>query len=399
MAVKVIMPKQGLQMTEGTILAWKVKEGQAVEQEQLIAEIETDKATVDIYAPASGTLLRIIHGAGETVGVSETIAIIGEVGESVEAVELREPEQVKPPIENAAAMPIANEREIRPSATGRIFASPRARMRAEEKGIPLEQVRASGPDGLIIERDVLRGSLGYEHRPSGAETQLNGQPGRLVALTAMRAAIARRLRESLSIAAQANHRMDADFSEAARLRKQLQEGGLELSFTDIIMKATAHALRAMPLMNSTWTDRGLFIYQDVNIGIAVALEDGLVVPVVKGADELTLRMVHERSAQLADKARTGKLDPSDHEGGTFTITNLGMYDVESFTAIINQPESGILAVGKIIERPVVISGQIAIRPLATLSLTYDHRVIDGAPAAQFLRLVKSNIENPLLFSV
>jgi pyruvate dehydrogenase E2 component (dihydrolipoamide acetyltransferase) len=289
-------------------------------------------------------------------------------------------------------------------------------MRAEEKGIPLEQVNASGPDGLIIERDVLRAGLSREYRHDGPrpspvrelaksgktappESRLNGQPGRWVALTAMRTAIARHLKESLSIAAQANHRMDADFSEAARLRKQLQEGGLAISFTDLIVKATAHALRALPPMNSTWTDGGLFIYQDVNIGIAVALEDGLVVPVLKNADRLSLRAVHERSVELAERAREGKLNPSDQEGGTFTITNLGMYDVESFTAIINQPQSGILAVGKISDRPVVARGEIAIRPLATLSLTYDHRVIDGAPAAQFLKIVRNNIENPLLFAL
>lgn len=440
MATKVIMPKQGLQMTEGTIISWMAKEGDSVEEGKPLFEMETDKLTIEISAPASGTLLKIIRGEGDVVPITETIAIIGEAGEDVSALvaeagssaQAKEPAQEKEepskpaPAPQAAAAPAPAARQ----AGGRQFSTPRARWRAEETGIDISQLSGSGPDGLVVERDVLAAAVDRpaatplarkEAAARGAD--LSGVAGsgprgkvysrdlaqaraaagvgspredRHIKLSGMRKTIAARMRESLDTAAQAVHRIDVDMSEAVRMRTKLKAAEVKVSFNDIIMKATGVALTRHPRMNAAFTADGLVEYGAVNMGMAVAVDEGLLVPVIRNIDLLTLPEINSEARRLAEGARSGALSPDEYTGGTFSVSNLGMYELASFTAVINTPESGILAVGGIADKPVAVEGELVIRPISTLSLTYDHRIIDGAPAAEFIRDIKRILENPYL---
>lgn len=460
MAVEVIMPKQGLQMTEGKIVEWKVKEGDRVEKDQAILEIETDKLNIDVNAPDSGTILKILHKAGDVIPVAEVIAYIGAAGEKVDMSSRERTESVAEstgmiiPRAEKSAVGLTGVGGSRSVSNGRVFASPRAKWRAAEEGIDLALIEGTGPEALVIERDILA-ALSRENKllDTGIARQAPATPlarkaaavhnveltqiagsgaggritkndvinlvapprgsaktgpsqsrptvadegaGHLIPHTAMRKIIAKRMVESLTVAAQANHRMEADASGLRRMREALKENGLIVSYTDILIKIAAAALKMHPLMNSTWTEEGLFVKKGINVGMAIAVEGGLLVPVIHDADRLPLADIREKSRDFIEWAKSGTLKPEHMEGGTFTITNLGMYDVDSFTAIINQPEIGILAVGRIVEKPVVENGAIVIRPMVALSLTYDHRAIDGAPAAQFLQTVKSSVENPVL---
>lgn len=390
MATRVLLPKQGLQMVEGQIVRWLKKPGDAVTEGEDLVVIETDKATLDIPAPASGVLLAILRGEGETVPVAETIAVIGAPGEDISALSAAPAAAAqaalapgKPASQPAAAAPAA----LTATSGGRLFASPRARTAAAQAGIDIRALKGSGPEGLVIERDVL--AQAARGTPAPAQGRLV-QPGR------MRATIARRMRESLETAAQAEMQVDVDASEMVRLRERLKAGGQAVSFTDIVVKAAAAALAAHPNVNSSWTPSGILVRSEINIGLAVSVEEGLLVPVIKGVDKLTLGAVAAASRDLAGRAREGKLLPREMEGAGFTVSNLGMFGVDRFTAIINQPESAILAVGRIVDRPVAVDGAVQVRPVMTITLSYDHRLIDGAPAARFLAAVREYAENPLL---
>ena len=435
MLTKVIMPKQGLQMTEGTIMRWIVPEGGMVEEGQALFEMETDKLTIEIDAPASGKLLKIIKDEGQTVPVAQTIAIIGEEGADYNALleEIREEESPKEEVAKEEDQAMAESREDAPAAGSlergegdRVFISPRARMRAEERGIDYRQVPASGPEGLIIERDVLafkamdskgpvratpvaakmaqargvdlsdvRGS-GIAGRVMKEDLEDAGLRGRIVPLTNTRQIISDRMKESLHTMAQAKHTIRVDMTEAIKLREDLKEEGIKVSYNDILIKVVARALTEFPYMNSSMLEEGIYLKDYVNIGLAIAVEDGLIVPNIKDADRLGLQEIAGESSDLIAKAQDKRLDFNDTLDGTFTITNLGMFDIDEFTAIINPPESGILAVGKIEKSPVVIGDDIVVRPISSLTLTYDHRVIDGAPAAQFLKRIKELLMKPYL---
>ncbi len=435
MLTKVIMPKQGLQMTEGTIMRWIVPEGGMVEEGQALFEMETDKLTIEIDAPASGKLLKIIKDEGETVPVAQTIAIIGEEGADYNALleEIREEESPKEEVAKEDDQAMAESREDAPvagslerDAGDRVFISPRARMRAEERGIDYRQVPASGPGGLIIERDVLafkamdskgpvratpvaakmaqargvdlsavRGS-GIAGRVMKEDLEDAGLRGRIVPLTNTRQIISDRMKDSLHTMAQAKHTIRVDMTEAIRLREDLKEEGIKVSYNDILIKVVARALTEFPYMNSSMLEEGIYLKDYVNIGLAIAVEDGLIVPNIKDADRLGLQEIAGESSDLIAKAQDKRLDFNDTLDGTFTITNLGMFDIDEFTAIINPPESGILAVGKIEKNPVVIGDDIVVRPISSLTLTYDHRLIDGAPAAQFLKRIKELLMKPYL---
>ena len=415
MATKVIMPKQGLQMTEGTIVEWKVSEGDTVEEEQPILEIETDKLSIDVNAPAGGILLKILHAQGDVVPVTEMIGIIGEEGEDISALlDEAGTESASAGGESGAAEPetaaadTASAAQAAPAAApgGKVYSSPRARWRAKEKGIDINALAGSGPDGLVIERDVVNApasaALGTAagaaagpaspatplakkvasihdvdlrtvrgtgaggritkadvmealHTSKVESTEIGGQAGFLVAHSTMRKTIAKRMSDSLHAAAQANHRMEVDVSELVRMREKLKALDVQVSYTDMLIKITSAALRDIPVLNATWTEEGIFVKQDINVGMAVALDEGLIVPVVHGADMLSLEGIHAKTRDLIDKVQQGSLETEEMEGGTFTLTNLGMFDIDSFTAIINQPESGILAVGRIKETPVAIN--------------------------------------------
>lgn len=387
----IIMPKQGLQMTEGMISTWLIEEGQPVKEGEPLFEMETDKLAITIDAAVSGTLLKILAEEGEIIPVADPIAVIGEPGENYEAIlasggssasaAAAEEQEPAPAAEKAAPAPSASVSAAAPAETPRIFASPRARTRAAEWGIDYRRISGSGPLGMVVERDIpaAKAPAETEHR---------------IPISGMRRIISQRMLESLNTLAQASHRLTVDMTAAAALRKQLQAADIRVSYNDIVIRCTAKALTEFPMMNSTMDEQYITTKDYVNIGMAVATDNGLLVPVIRDADLMTLPEIACISKDLAARTKENKLNPDELSGGTFTISNLGMFDIESFTAIINKPEAGILAVGKIEKKPVVQEDTIVIRPLMQLSLTYDHRIVDGAPAALFLRRIKQLLETP-----
>ena len=436
-ASAIIMPKQGLQMTEGTIIKWLKKEGEAVNEGEPLFEMETDKLTITIDSTATGTLLKIVRGEGEVVPITETIAIVGEAGTDVSAFTAA-PAAVSAPVETAAVSAPVAAPAAAPAVTRapgeRVFSTPRARMRAQEKDIDIQKVAGSGPDGLIIEKDVLNSNvtavkatpvakvIAEQNGVDLADVKGTGANGKImksdvmdvlaksafvpaevsaheetvIPMTGMRRAIANNMMNSLTSMAQANHRMKVDMSESVRFRAKLKAADIKVSYTDILIKAVSHALMKFPMLNSTIRGNDIITRNYVNMGVAVAIDGGLIVPNIKDAQAKSVVEIHAQVADLAGKAKEGKLSREEYTDGTFTITNLGMYDVDEFTAVINPPEAAILAVGKIADTPVVENGEVVVRPIMTLSLTYDHRIIDGAPAAQFLQYVKTLLQNPYL---
>lgn len=387
----IIMPKQGLQMTEGMISTWLIEEGQPVKEGEPLFEMETDKLAITIDATVSGTLLKILAEEGEIIPVADPIAVIGDPGEDYEAILAGGGTQA-PPAEAPAPVPAAEDAPpaapapsaasaAAPPEAARVFASPRAKTRAAERGIDYRRVPGSGPLGMVVERDILNAKAGAaeEHQ---------------IPISGMRRIIAQRMLESLNTLAQANHRLTVDMTAAVALRKQLQAADIKVSYNDIVIRCTAKALTEFPMMNSTMDEQFITTKDYVNIGMAVATDNGLLVPVIRDADLMTLPEIASVSKDLASRTKENKLSPDELSGGTFTISNLGMFDIESFTAIINKPEAGILAVGKMEKKPVVQDDEIVIRPLMQLSLTYDHRIVDGAPAALFLRRIKQLLEAP-----
>lgn len=433
MASKVILPKQGLQMTEGTITRWLVAEGEMVAKGEPLFEMETDKLTITIDALEGGTLLKIIRGEGETVPITETIALVGEPGEDLpELLDAADTLEPKPAAATSPAPKVpaaAGDDAPRPPAAGNggWLVSPRAKMRAAELGVDLSALTGSAPGGMVVERDILeaadrkpkatplarklakergvelsavtgsgpRGKITRADIPSSAVPYSEAQD-QLLPFTGMRKVIAQRMKESQEINAQATHRIRVDMTEAARIRGQYKSQGRKLSYNDLIALCTVRALTEHPRMNAELTEEGLLLKGAVHLGMAVALDEGLVVPVVKNAHCMSLGQLAASIRELAQGARGGTLSPDACRGGSFTISNLGMYGLEEFTAIINPPETGILAVGAVEEEPVVLSGQVEIRPILRLTLSYDHRVVDGAPAAEFLSGLRDYLETPSL---
>ena len=387
MAQKIIMPKQGLQMTEGVITQWLAREGDTVQEGQPLFEMETDKLSIVIDSTASGTVLKLLYEEGDMVPVTETIAYVGPADTDIAAV-----------LAGAAAPASAGEAPA-PAGDSRIFASPRARMVAEERNVDLASVSGTGPDGLIIERDVLAAQPAPAAVPAAkpAEPAVESELETVIPLKGMRKIIAERMHQSLHDLAQANHRMEVDMSECVHMREQLKALGVKVSYNDMVIRCAAKALTEFPMMNSSMTDAAIIQKHYVNIGMAVATDTGLLVPVIRNADKLSLTQIGETARDLGKRTKEGGLNPDELTGGTFTVTNLGMFGVDSFTAVINAPEAGILAVGQMKKRAVVLEDDsIAVRPMMWLSLTYDHRIVDGAPAAQFLKRIKTLLENPSL---
>ncbi|KZL89207.1 dihydrolipoamide acetyltransferase family protein [Clostridium magnum] len=456
MATKVIMPKQGLQMTEGTITRWIIAEGGKVEVDQPLFEMETDKLTIEITAPASGTLLKIVKGEGDVVPITETIAVIGEPGEDYSSLlgdavqaNIEPAEALKEEAQKSATAEVTvSDKVINRDPSERVFITPRAKTTAAEKEIDYLEIYGTGPEGLIIERDILAyieeaaknkirispvaAKIAKENNidlslvtgtgvsgrvmkedvekfleakatevvntteESLPSAKTSGRKGTIVPCKGMRKVISDRMMESLHGMAQANHRMKVDMTEAIKLREQLKKAGIKVSFNDILTKVVSKALIEFPYMNSSMVEEGILLKDYVNMGLAVSVPNGLIVPNIKDADLMSLPEIAAASADIIQKALNGKLGPDEYTNGTFTISNLGMFDIDVFTAIINPPESGILAVGKIEKTPVVEGDNIVIKPLLTLSLTYDHRTIDGALAAQFLQRIKQLLMNPYL---
>lgn len=392
MPTHVIMPALGVAQQTGTLVKWLKSEGQTVTKGEPLMEIETDKATVEIEAAASGILAAVTAKPGDEIPVGQKIAVILAPGEALPA-ESPEPRSLPlrppPPSEEGrgdgrpAAQPAPAAR-----MADRVLASPKAKRIAKEHGIDLKSLRGSGPEGSILAADVLR-ATGAPAAPTAGTTRAETVP-----LSSMRRIVAQRMTQSKQSAPHFYLSMDIDMTAASRMRSEWKErGDLTVpSLNDFIVYAAARALRDFPVLNSSYTDRGIQQHADINIGMAVALDEGLVVPVVRNADRLSLTELAARSRELIDKAQTKKLLPLDYEGGTFTVSNLGMLGVDSFIAIINPPQCAILAAGRVAPRAVVEDGMFAIKSMMTATLSADHRIIDGAIGARFLQQFKRYLE-------
>jgi len=406
MATKVVMEALSPTMEEGRLVEWKKQEGDTVAVGDVLAEVETDKAVMELVARVGGTMLKELVPAGGTVPVAATVAWIGEPGESIDggappaptatptatptAAPAAAPRPAaSPPAPVAAPVAAAPAGPPARAAGGRIKASPLARRMAAEHGVDLAQIAGSGPEGRIIRRDV-------EQWQPAAAVALPSEGFSDVALSPLRKTIARRLVQSIGPIPTYYLTTDADMERAWDARESLlarDEG--RFSFNDLLIRAAAAALRQHPWVNAWWMDDRVRQWHDVHIGVAVAIEDGLITPVVRHADRKTLRDISAEVRELAGRAREKKLKPEEYTGSTFSISNLGMFGIEEFTAIINPPEAAILAVGRIEPRAVVVDGAVQVRRRMRLTLSCDHRVIDGATGAAFLQTLVGMLENPL----
>ncbi|HEX3000443.1 MAG TPA: dihydrolipoamide acetyltransferase family protein [Armatimonadota bacterium] len=399
MAENIYLPRLGQTMTEGKILAWLKKDGESVTKGDELYTLEYDKATINVESPADGRL-KILIAEEETVPVGSVAGIVLGENENADLFDTIEVPASKKeePDNNTAACVKAEEMEA-----ARIKISPLARKLAEEYGVDISKVTAADPSGRISKEDVMRfheqaqsagTAAGAAHKAESAD----GREIKKIPLAGIRRVIAQRMTESAFTAPVVTYSSDADVTELTKLREHLNadpaKDGVRVSFTDLIIKAVALALKKNPHINIRLEDENICYIPDINIGVAVAAEKGLVVPVIKNADILAVEEIAKAARSLAEHARSGSLKPDEMNGGTFTISNLGMYGVDMFTPILNQPESAILGIGRIVEKPVVVEKRIEIRPMMVLSLTADHRVIDGAPAAQFLNEIKNIIERP-----
>lgn len=399
-----LMPKLGMDMEEGTIVKWLKAEGDAIQKGEAFAEIETDKSTVTVESARGGVVLKLYYPEGTTLDCGKPIAAIGEAGQQAPdlnatapapAAVPAQPVQDAPQVAAPAAVPTAAP--VARPADGKVRATPRARRLAQKNGLDLSLVPGSGPNGRIVEHDVRVFMENGGGRTYAAPVRVPQDT--VVPLSGVRKITANRMHQSVSEMAQTNTRMDVDMTNMMSLRKQmnarLEKEGVKISFLDLLVAACAKALVENPQANASLMPDGIHYKNYANVGIAVDSEKGLVVPVIKDADVLSIVDISKNSRAMIEKARKGALKPDDMKGGTFTISNLGMFEVDSFTAIVNPPETCILAVGRIADRAVVENGQIVIRPMMNLCLSYDHRVIDGAPSARFLQCIKHYIENPV----
>lgn len=421
--IVVTMPRLSDTMEEGTVATWLKDIGDTVEEGDILAEIETDKATMEFESFQSGTLLYIGIQEGETANVDALLAIIGPAGTDVSGVvssggapkkaaakketPKKEEKKAAPKAEKKAdapkavpakAVPVASSTNVA-SSGGRIFASPLAKKIAEEKGINLAQVKGSGENGRIVKSDIE--NFTPSAAGAGASVQQFVATGEEsfeeIENSQMRKAIARGLGKSKFTAPHYYLNVEFDMENMMSFRKQFNSlPDTKVSFNDMIIKATSIALKQHPQVNSQWFDDKMRLNHHVHIGVAVAVPDGLVVPVVEFANEKSLQQINAEVKTLAGKARDKKLTMPEMEGSTFTISNLGMFGITDFTSIINQPNSAILSVGAIVEKPVVKDGQLAVGHTMKLTLACDHRTVDGATGAQFLQTLKTYIENPVL---
>ena len=385
MATEIKLPRLGQGMESGTIVRWLKSEGEPVEKGEPLYELDTDKVTQEVEADASGVLLRIAVQEGE-VEVGHTIAVIGKEGEEVPEPQEEAPAKPEAPAEPPPPAPGSRDGQTREG--GRIKASPLARRIARERGIDLASLQGTGPEGRIVAEDVERAEAAPAPVAAAAEAEV-------VPLTSLRRTIARRMTEAWQAPA-FQISMSADMTRALAIRARLVERGdtPKPTVSDLLTKVAAAALMRHREVNAHFEGDAVRLLPTADIGIAVATERGLVVPVIRGCERLTIPEIAAARADLVERARSGKLQQADLEGGSFTISNLGMYGVEQFVAVLNPPQAAILAVGAAQETPVARDGAVEIRPLMTMTLTCDHRSIDGATAADFLRTVKTFLEEP-----
>ena len=431
MSTTLTMPKLGLTMTEGTVSKWMKKEGDPVKSGEVLYVVSTDKITYEVQAERDGVLLKVYVDEDGSVPVGADVAVIGDEGESVSdaAPASSEPIASKAETETAATVP---SKIAKPLAKGKVRATPKARKTAKEKGVDLSTVVGTGPDGRIKNKDVLEAvKKGPKTSPvaarmaadMGVDLSTVNADGRImkadviaatgavvrqeaadsvVPMSTMRKIIAQRMLESTLTVPTVTYDMEIDCSAMMELRGKVKaaaaESGAKVSYNDIIMMACARVLQEQPMCNcSTDMENMTYImHSSVNIGLAVAVDGGLLVPNVKDVQDKGLLDIAKGTDDLVARARDNQLMPADMEGGTFTVTNLGMFGVDSFTPIVNPPESCILAVNSMKEKPVVVDGKIEVRTMTTLCLTADHRSVDGADAAKFLARLKELLESPWL---
>ena len=443
MSCEVTMPKLGMTMKVGKVSKWFKYEGDSVKKGEILFEVETEKITNKIESPETGLLFQIVVPEGETVPVGTIVAIIAQPGEQPERIE---GVQVGKVVEKKAPSqkPRAAEAEAEQKKERRILSTPSARRLAKELGVDLLLVKGSGPNGKVKEVDVLRfheeGPPAHKITPLAAEIAKQkgldiskitgtGEHGKItrqdvedalsaaaaeqgdtvsdikvIPLDGMRKIIADNMHASLQNSAQLTTFTEVDVTEMVRFRDLAQQkygkdSSTKISYNDIIIMATARALMQHPIMNSTLVGEEILIHGTVHIGIAVALDEGLIVPKLRNAEAKDLMQIAVEARALAKKAREGALNIEDVTDGTFTITNVGMLGMDGFTPVLNPPETGILGVGRVIEKPAVFEGEIAIRHMMTLSLTFDHRVVDGAPAMTFLKTLAKYLEQPILLTL
>jgi len=413
----VTMPRLSDTMEEGTVATWLKKVGDEVEEGDILAEIETDKATMEFESFQSGTLLHVGLEEGQSAKVDSLLAIIGPAGTDVSGIAgnfkvggqaKQETKTVAPKKEEAK--PVAAKEEVKASkpevsssnTSGRIFASPLAKKMAEEKGINLSEVNGSGENGRIVKRDIENFTPSAKVETSSTAAPVTnfaiaGEEGtEEVKNSSMRKAIAKALGNSKFSAPHFYLNIEVDMDNAMASRKTINAlPDTKVSFNDMVVKACAMALVKHPQVNTTWADSVTQYHKHIHVGVAVAVDEGLVVPVIKHTNALSLTQIGGAVRDLAGKARNKKIKPDEMTGSTFTVSNLGMFGIESFTSIINQPNSAILSVGAIVQKPVVKDGQIVVGNTMMLTLACDHRTVDGAVGAQFLQTLKSYIENPV----
>jgi pyruvate dehydrogenase E2 component (dihydrolipoyllysine-residue acetyltransferase) len=451
MTTKVVMEALSPTMEEGRLVEWKKQEGETVAVGDVLAEVETDKAVMELVARAAGTLLKHIVEAGATVPVSEPVAVIGEPGEDSGAAAQRDGSDGQrgsaaagqgskaddqatqptpgrnrpasmPPAPPAPAAATTREALSRPAAVstsipaptraGRVKASPLARRIAAERGLDLGTLEGTGPEGRIVARDLEQMPSRVSAAAPSATAPLPSRPSAQrapappytdVPLTQIRKTIARRLAQSIGPIPTFYLTIEVDMERVFEARETLvgpqrvagAQQDPKVSFNDIIVKAVAAALRQHPECNAWWQDDHIRYWNEVHVSMAVAVQDGLITPVIRNTDMKTLRQIAAESQDLAARARERRLKPEEYTGGTFSVSNLGMLDIDEFTAVINPPEAGILAVGRMVEKPVVHDGAVAVRRRMRLTMSCDHRVIDGATGARFLKTLKGMLENPL----
>ena len=444
MPTEIIMPQLDQTMTEGKVGKWLVKEGESISKGTSIVEIETDKVVNELEAPADGVLAQIIASEGSKVPVKGVLAIIASQGETIQRVEIKaapstnfQPEVFQPVMERIKASPAAQKlaqqhgidlNQLRGSGPGgriviedvqryinsgksdfsiqtseRIKASPLAKRLAIEHGIDLATITGTGPGGRIVRDDVLKAVEAVKEvtePPQVSPAAVEIPAERVVPLTGVRQIIAERMAQSAHTAAIVTLNTEVDVTLLVEMRGRLNEKsesiGVSVSFTDLLVKIVALALRKHPMLNSTLSEDGIHILEQINIGVAIALDEGLIVPVVRDADKKGLSQISNEIEEMVQKARNKSLTPEAVHGGTFTLTNLGMFGVDTFTPIINPPQCAILGVGRIVKKPVANDNEIVIRSMMGLSLSFDHRIVDGAPAARFLQTISQLIAEPYL---
>lgn len=408
MAINIIMPALGVAQQTGTLLKWLKAEGESVVKGEPIMEVESDKATVEVEATGSGVLSSVTAKPGDVVPVGAAVAVLLAPGEKASTAMSSHPNPLSAGEGTISAVsptlparPLGEPRlshveggraEDHKAArqAGKLLASPAAKRIAKEKSIDITSVGGTGPDGSIVARDLVAALPGAQPPESKPST------GEIIPLTAMRRIVGQRMTQSKQSAPHFYLSMDVDMTAVDKLRSEAKQRGGETipSINDYILYACARSLKDFRSLNATFTEHGIKLHNNINLGVAVALEEGLVVPVIRNAEQKSLTELAQQSRQLAEKAQSKKLFPLDYDGGTFTVSNLGMLGVDSFTAIINPPQCAILAVGRVAPRVIADDGMFAIKSMMTATLSADHRVIDGAMAARFLGAVKRALEAP-----